>query len=75
MQPGKGSDTGSELPPEVRFMMEKFGLDEEKARLAIRDGFRVGSLMDGSAMARFMDDSGINARVNRMKRETEIKDV
>lgn len=56
-------------------MMEKFGLDEEKARMAIRDGFRVGDLMDGSAMDRFMDESGINARVNRMKRETEIKDT
>jgi len=55
-------------------MMEKFGLDEEKAGMAIRDGFRVGALMDGSAMDRFMDDSGINARVNRMKKETDIKE-
>lgn len=53
-------------------MMENFNLDEEKARMAIRDGFRVGALMDGSAMDRFMDDSGINARVNRFKRETKI---
>lgn len=55
-------------------MMEKFHLDEEKARMAIRSGFRVKALMDGSAMKRFMVDSGIEARVNRMKRETELKE-
>ena len=55
---------------DVRFMMEKFGLDEEKARMAIEKGFRVEALRDGSAMSRLMADTGISGRVDRMKRET-----
>ena len=54
----------------VRFMMEKFGLDEEKARMAIEKGFRVEAILDGSAMSRLMVDTGISGRVDRMKRET-----
>ena len=50
-------------------MMEKFGLDEEKARMAIERGFRVEALMDGSAMERFVEDSGIADGVSRVKRE------
>ena len=50
-------------------MMEKFGLDEEKAKLAIEKGFRVEALRDGSAMRRFVEDSGIAAGVNRVKQE------
>ena len=50
-------------------MMEKFGLDEEKARLAIEKGFRVEALRDGSAMRQFVEDSGIAAGVNRVRRE------
>lgn len=53
----------------VRFMMEKFGLDEEKARLAIEKGFRVEALRDGSAMRQFVDDSGIAAGVGRVNGE------
>lgn len=53
----------------VRFMMEKFGLDEEKARLAIEKGFRVEALRDGSAMRQFVDDSGIAAGVDRVNGE------
>lgn len=56
-------------------MMDKFGLDEDKARLAIEKGFRVEALLDGSAMSRFMADSGIDGRVGRMngdlKKSTE----
>ena len=50
-------------------MMEKFGLAEEKAKLAIEKGFRVEALRDGSAMRRFVEDSGIAAGVNRVKQE------
>lgn len=55
---------------DVEFMMEKFGLDEEKARMAIEKGFRVEALRDGSAMSRLMTDAGISGRIDRMKRET-----
>jgi hypothetical protein len=55
---------------DVKFMIEKFGLDEEKARMAIEKGFRVEALRDGSAMSRLMADAGISGRVDRMKRET-----
>lgn len=51
-------------------MMEKFGLDEEKARLAIEKGFRVEALLNGSAKRKLMEDSGISGRIDRMKRET-----
>lgn len=61
---------GRERDDDVRFMMEKFGLDEEKARMAIEKGFRVEALRDGSAMSRLMADAGISGRVDRMKRET-----
>lgn len=50
-------------------MMEKFGLDEEKARLAIEKGFRVEALLNGSAKRKLMEDSGIAGRIDRMKRE------
>ena len=56
---------------DVKFMMEKFGLDEEKARMAIEKGFRVEALRDGSAMSRLMADAGISGRIDRMKRETD----
>ena len=52
-------------------MMKTFGLDEEKARMAIEKGFRVGALMDGSAMERLIGDSGIGARVDRMNRDID----
>lgn len=52
-------------------MMEKFGLDEEKARLAIKQGFRAEALRDGSAMRRFVEDSGIAYGIGRVKREME----
>lgn len=68
MQP-KSTEKASELDENVKFMMEKFGLDEEKARLAIEKGFRVEALRDGSAMRHFVEDSGIAAGVNRVKRE------
>ena len=51
--------------------MKTFGLDEEKARMAIEQGFRVGALMDGSAMERLIGDSGIGARVDRMNRDID----
>lgn len=68
MQP-RSTEKASELDENVRFMMEKFGLDEEKARMAIEKGFRVEALRDGSAMRQFVEDSGIAAGVNRVKRE------
>lgn len=52
-------------------MMEKFGLDEEKARMAIEKGFRVEALRDGSAMGRFVEDSGIAAGVGKARKEME----
>ena len=59
----------SRIDEDVKFMMEKFGLDEEKARVAIKQGFRVEALRDGSAMRRFVEDSGIADGVGRVKRE------
>ena len=67
--PPKSTEKASELDENVKFMMEKFGLDEEKAKLAIEKGFRVEALRDGSAMRQFVEDSGIAAGVNRVKRE------
>ena len=63
--PPKSTEKASELDENVKFMMEKFGLDEEKAKLAIEKGFRVEALRDGSAMRQFVEDSGIAAGVNR----------
>ena len=54
---------------DVKFMMDKFGLDEEKARMAIEKGFRVEALRDGSAMGRFVEDSGIASGIARVKAE------
>ena len=62
----------SRIDEDVKFMMEKFGLDEDKARLAIKQGFRVEALRDGSAMRRFVEDSGIADGVGRVKREMEL---
>jgi len=52
--------------------MKNFGLDEEKARMAIEKGFRVEALMNGSALDRFIGDSGIGARVESMKRDIDM---
>ena len=58
------------MTDEIRFLMEKFGLDEEKARMAIEKGFRVEALLDGSAKAKLMEETGISGRIDRMRRET-----
>jgi len=51
--------------------MKTFGLDEEKARMAIEKGFRAGVLMNGSALDRLIGESGIGARVEAMKRDVD----
>lgn len=56
---------------DVRYMMDTFKISEEKAREAIRKGFRVKALRDGSAKSRLLKDSGIAGRIDRMKRETK----
>ena len=52
-------------------MMKTFGLDEEKARMALEKGFRAGALMNGSALDRLIGESGIGARVEAMKRDVD----
>ena len=67
--PPRSTDKASEMDENVKFLMEKFGLDEEKARMAIEKGFRVEALRDGSAMRMFAEDSGIAAGIDRVRKE------
>ena len=56
---------------DVRYMMDTFKITEEAAREAIKKGFRVKALRDGSAKNKLMKDSGISGRIDRMKKETK----
>lgn len=56
---------------DVRYMMDTFKITEDAAREAIRKGFRVKALRDGSAKNMLMKDSGISGRIDRMKKETK----
>jgi len=55
---------------DVRYMAETFKISEDDAREAIKKGFRVKALRDGSAKNMLLKDSGISGRIDRMKRET-----
>ena len=67
--PQRSTGRESDMDENVKFLMEKFGLDEEKARMAIEKGFRVEALRDGSAMRMFAEDSGIAAGIDRVRKE------
>ena len=67
--PPRSTVREGDMDGNVKFLMEKFGLDEEKARMAIEKGFRVEALRDGSAMRMFAEDSGIAAGIDRVRKE------
>lgn len=65
-----GKETDVQVSEEdILYMMEKFKLSRENAIAAIRKGFRVEALRNGTAMDMFIRDSGIAAKVDTAKRK------
>ena len=63
--------TEEELNANIKYLMNVFGLDEDKARMAIEKGFRMEALNDGSAMKMLLDGAGFTGELDKLRSKTE----